>query len=72
MWDDRGHRYAVTPIQGIARGAWSEVAVEIVPAIPPDAGVLAIQVSDVPRGPDSIRSNLVPGPFTFGIKLPVE
>ena len=72
VWDDRGHRYAVTPIQGVARGVWSEVAVEIVPAIPPDAGVLAIQVSDVPRGPDSIRSNLVPGPFTFGIKLPVE
>ncbi len=72
VWDDRGHRYRVTPVQGVARGVWSEVAVEIVPAIPPDAAVLAIHVSDVPRGPDSGRRSEVPGPFTFGIRLPAE
>ena len=69
VWDDRGHRYRVTPVQGAARGVWSEVAAEIVPAIAPDAGVLALRVSDLPLGADSGRRNDVPGPFTFGIRL---
>ena len=72
VWDDRGHRYRVTPVQGASRGMWSEVAAEIVPAIPPDAGVLAIRVSDLPLGMDSRRRSSVPGPFTFGIRLPTE
>ncbi len=72
VWDDRGHRYRVTPVQGAARGVWSEVAAEIVPAIPPDAGVLAVRVSDLPLGADSGRRNDVPGTFTFGIRLASE
>ena len=70
VWDDRGHTYRVTPVQGASRGAWSEVAAEIVPAIPPDADALAMRVSDLPLGADSGRRNDVPGPFTFGIRLP--
>ena len=69
VWDDRGHRYRVSPVQGASRGVWSEVAAEIVPAIAPDAGVLALRVSDLPLGADSGRRNDVPGPFTFGIRL---
>ena len=69
VWDDIGHRYRVTPVQGASRGVWSEVAAEIVPAIAPDAGVLALRVSDLPLGADSGRRNDVPGPFTFGIRL---
>jgi hypothetical protein len=72
VWDARGHRYRVTPVQGASRGEWSEVAVEIVPAIPPDAAVLAISVSQVPLGADSGRRDDVPGPFIFGIQLPAE
>ena len=71
-WDGLGHRYRVTPVQGASRGVWSEVAAEIVPAIPPDAGVLAIQVTDLPLGAESSRRNDQPGPFTFGIRLPTE
>lgn len=70
VWDDGGHRYTITPIQGVARATWSEIAIEIVPAVPPDARVLAVQVAEVPRGPDSGRSGQIAGPFTFGIKLP--
>jgi hypothetical protein len=69
VWDDRGHRYRVTPVQGASRGVWSEVAAEIVPAIAPDAGVLALSVSDLPLGADSGRRRDVSGPFTFGIRL---
>ena len=55
VWDDRGHRYRVTPVQGASRGVWSEVAAEIVPAIAPDAGALAMRVSDLPLGAGSGR-----------------
>ena len=72
VWDDIGHRYRVTPMQGASRGVWSEVAAEIVPAIAPDAGVLGLRVSDLPLGADSGRRNDVPGPFTFGIRLAAE
>ena len=37
--------------------------------VAPDAGVLALRVSDLPLGADSGRRNDVPGPFTFGIRL---
>lgn len=71
-WDDRGRRYRVTPMHGAARGRWSEVAAEIVPAIPPDARVLALRVAAVPRGTDTARRGDVPGPFVFAFRLPAE
>jgi hypothetical protein len=70
VWDDRGNRYAATCVQGAARATWSEVAAEIVPAIDVDARALAIRVSDVPRGTVTGRGRAIPGPFTFGIRLP--
>lgn len=70
VWDDRGNRYAATCLQGIARGSWSEVAAEIVPGIDGDARALGIRVSEVPRGAETGRRDIIPGPFTFGIRLP--
>lgn len=70
VWDDRGTSYEATPVQGAARDAWSEVVVELVPAIPADASVLVLQVGEVPRGAESGRRLGVPGPFVFGIRLP--
>lgn len=69
-WDDLGHRYEVTPVQGASRGGWSEVAVELAPAIVPNAAALCIRVSEVPRGSEGARRLAVPGPFMFGIQLP--
>lgn len=69
-WDDAGTRYTVTPVQGAARGSWSEVAAELVPAPPPDATALCIRVGDIPRGGDGGRRLSVPGPITFGVRLP--
>ncbi len=69
-WDDRGNAYRVAPVQGASRGSWSEVAMELSPAIPPDVTALGLRVSDVPRGADAGRRSSVPGPFTFGIRLP--
>jgi len=69
-WDDRGNRYDASPVQGASRGSWSEVAMELVPAIPPDVATLALRVSDIPRGSEGARRLTVPGPFTFGIRLP--
>jgi len=69
-WDDRGNQYETTPVQGASRGSWSEVAVELVPAIPPDVTALGLRVAEIPRGSDAGRRLTVPGPFTFGIRLP--
>ena len=70
-WDAEGHRYRVTPVQGASRGGWSEVAVELVPAIPPGSGALGLRVSDLPTGGGSSRDR-VAGSFTFGVRLPSE
>ena len=70
VWDDRGHRYAATSVQGTSRGSWSEVAAEIVPGIDTEARALAIRISQVPRGTGTGQRLTVPGPFTFGIRLP--
>lgn len=70
VWDDRGNRYAATCMQGATGDTWSEVAAEIVPGIDADARVLAIRVSEVPRGTGTGGRLAIPGPFTFGIRLP--
>jgi hypothetical protein len=69
-WDDCGSRYRVSPVQGASRGSWSEVAAELIPAIPAEARALAIRVSDVPRGAESGSRLSIPGPFVFGVRLP--
>jgi hypothetical protein len=71
-WDAAGHRYRVTPVQGASRGGWSEVAVELVPAIPPGSGALGLRISELPIGADSARRDRISGSFVFGIRLPAE
>lgn len=68
-WDDRGNRYRATPLQGAARRSWSEVTVELVPALAADARAIALRVADIPRGND-VGPLPVPGPLLFGVRVP--
>lgn len=70
VWDDRERRYEVSPIHGAARPGWSETSLEISPALPDDARVLGVRLSDLPgEGPPAARAALA-GPFTFGVAVP--
>jgi len=68
-WDDRGVRYRIQPIHGDSGGAWSDCAFEVTPALSDDAEVLAVSVSDVPRGNDTGRRFAIEGPLVFGIRV---
>jgi hypothetical protein len=68
-WDDRGNRYRATPIQGTAREDWSEVWIEMVPPLDPQAETIAIKVEDIPRGND-IGPLPITGPLVFGVRVP--
>lgn len=68
-WDDRGNRYGATPLHGNARESWSEVTVELVPALAADAQAIGISIADIPRGND-VGPLPIPGPVTFGIRVP--
>ena len=70
VWDDRGRAYQVAAVQGAARDGWSEVALEVLPAVPPDVAVLGIRVTEIPRGTEASGRATIPGPFTFGVRLP--
>jgi hypothetical protein len=67
-WDDRGNRYRPTPVQGTARDEWSDVAMEMVPQLDPEAGVIAIRIEDIPCGAGA-ESALIGGPLLFGVRV---
>ena len=68
VWDDRGRRYDVSPIQGAARPGWSETSLEVSPAIDPQARALGVRLSDLPG--HGAAAAVLPGPFTFGVAVP--
>jgi hypothetical protein len=69
-WDDRGTRYAVAPVHGVARPGWSETSLEIVPAVPGEARRLGVRIADMPEEPAPGGRVVLAGPFTFGVALP--
>ncbi len=68
VWDDLGNRYGATPLHGNARESWSEVTVELVPALVADARAIGVRIADIPRGND-VGPLPIPGPVMFGFRV---
>ncbi len=49
-WDDRGARYAATPIHAVDAPGWSEASVELVPALSQGAAALGVRVGEARFG----------------------
>ncbi len=65
-WDDVGTTYHLTALTGTADDTWSQCAYEAVPALNPEASVLAVEMTDIPRGRDSgSRRFAIDGPIVF-------
>lgn len=70
-WDDVGTSYRLTALNGASDATWSQCAYEAVPALNPDASVLAIEMTDIPRGRDSgSRRFAIDGPIVFASVIP--
>lgn len=52
MWDDRGRRYEVVPLHAVMRPGWSEVTLEVTPALADDVAAIGVRISGVEPGPE--------------------
>ena len=50
MWDDRGRRYEVAPVHSVMRPGWSEVTLEVTPALAGDVAAIGVRVSGAAPG----------------------
>ncbi len=65
-WDDIGTTYRLTALSGSAQGTWSQCAYEAVPALSPEASILTVEMTDIPRGRDTgSRRFAIAGPVVF-------
>lgn len=70
-WDDVGTTYRLTALNGAADASWSQCSYEAVPALNPDASVLAVEMTHIPRGRDSGSRRLeIDGPIVFSSVIP--
>ncbi len=70
-WDDVGTTYRLTALSGASDATWSQCAYEAVPALNPEASVLAVEMTDIPRGRDSgSRRFAIDGPIVFASVIP--
>jgi hypothetical protein len=60
LWDDRGRRYAVAPVNSVVRPGWTEVTLEATPALPDDVTALGVRVSGAGGSEDTA---------TFGVAV---
>lgn len=70
-WDDVGTTYRLTAMGGEAQESWSQCAYEALPALNPEATVLAVEMTDIPRGRDpEPRHPIIDGPIVFASVIP--
>lgn len=63
LWDDHGRRYEVAPVHTINRPGWSEVTLEVTPAVGDDVRALGLRICGVGPAAEGLDE------LTFGVAV---
>jgi hypothetical protein len=66
LWDDRGRRYEVAPVHSVMRPGWTEVTLEVTPALADDITVLGVRISGL------LPEGAADEPLVFGVVVPPD